>query len=68
MLSEAQLQYYKDNGYLLLDNVYTPAEIDECSDEYDTIFELKNKSELEATWKGDWKDEASVYTLSTVLL
>lgn len=66
MLSQTQLQFYKDNGYLLLDEVYTTAEIDECSLEYDEIFTLKKNSELEATWKGDWKDEASVIFLGSL--
>ncbi|KZS15693.1 Alpha-ketoglutarate-dependent hypophosphite dioxygenase [Daphnia magna] len=66
MLSQTQLQFYKDNGYLLLDEVYTTAEIDECSLEYDEIFALKKNSELEATWRGDWKDEASPTQLFSI--
>jgi len=62
MLSECQLKFYSENGYLVLDEVYSTEEIDECSSEYDKVFELKKNSDLEATWKGNWtNDAASVY-------
>ena len=62
MLTAIQLQFYKENGYVILDDVYSTAEIDECSFQYDRLFELKNNSDLEATWKGDWKNAYSNYT------
>ncbi len=61
MLTEFQRKFYFDNGYIVLDDVYSTSEIDECSSEYDRVFELKKDSDLEATWKGNWtKDTASV--------
>lgn len=55
MLSKEQLSFYAQNGYLLLDEVFTPEEIDECSLEYDKLFRAKeNENNLEAKWKGDW--------------
>lgn len=55
MLSKAQLQSYKENGFIVLDDVYTTVELEECLSEYDKVFQLKENSDLEATWKGDWK-------------
>ncbi|KAJ6641018.1 Phytanoyl-CoA dioxygenase, peroxisomal [Pseudolycoriella hygida] len=55
MLTKEQLNFYAHNGYLLLDGVFTPEEIEECSQEYDQLFQSKqNISNLEATWKGGW--------------
>lgn len=55
MLSEQQLNFYSQNGYLLLDTVFTPQEIEECSLEYDKLFQAKkSQNNLKATWKGDW--------------
>lgn len=55
MLSEKQKKFYSDNGYLLLDGVFTPEEIEECSVEYDKLFQSKqSQNNLEAKWKGDW--------------
>ncbi|XP_037051169.1 phytanoyl-CoA dioxygenase, peroxisomal-like [Bradysia coprophila] len=68
MLSEEQLSFYSKNGYLLLDSVFTPEEIEECSLEYNKLFQAKqNNRELEATWKGDWtpasKDSLKVLSI-----
>ncbi len=55
MLSKEQLSFYSQNGYLLLDSVFTPEDIEECSVEYNKLFQTKEKqNNLEATWKGDW--------------
>jgi hypothetical protein len=69
MLSESQLKFYSENGYLVLDEVYSSGEIYECSSEYDKVFELKQNSDLEATWKGNWTtaDATSVYFVSSFL-
>ncbi len=65
MLSESQQKFYSENGYLVLDKIYSTGEIDECSSEYDKVFELKQNSDLEATWKGNWTiDTTSVYFVS----
>ena len=57
MLTDAQIEFYRTNGYILLDDVYTPEEIEECSREYNALFERKqNVYNLEATWGGDWND------------
>ncbi|OXA51236.1 probable alpha-ketoglutarate-dependent hypophosphite dioxygenase [Folsomia candida] len=54
-----QKQFYSQNGYILVSNIFTETEISECSTAYDTLFadKVKNKSNLEAEWKGNWKNE-----------
>lgn len=54
MLNKIQLQFYRQNGYIVLDDIFSPAEIEECSREHDALFESKDDSDLEATWKGSW--------------
>ena len=58
-LTEEQLNFYKENGYISLSNIFTEAEIQACSEEYDRLFEEKKKAnqDLEATWTGDWKNK-----------
>ncbi len=55
-LSKEQKQFYKENGYILLDNVFSEREMDQCSKAYDSLFQLKKQqnSNLEATWAGNW--------------
>lgn len=70
MLSTEQMVSYRENGYVLLDNIFSGKEIDECSSEYDAIFSLKRENDLEATWKGAWADKSltdstSVYYAAT---
>jgi len=57
-LTEANKEFYKENGYILLDNVFTEEEIDECCKEYDALFQEKQslKSNMEATWAGSWRE------------
>jgi len=59
-LSEAQKQFYKENGFILLDNVFSEKEIDQCGRAYDELFALKKaqNSDMEATWKGSWKGDS----------
>lgn len=58
MLGEEQLDFYRENGFIVLDNVYSEAEIEDCSTEYDSLFESKRNSDLEATWKGNWNTKS----------
>ena len=39
MLTPEQIQFYKDNGYLLAGGVFTPKEIEECVHETDAMFD-----------------------------
>lgn len=50
MLTKEQLSFYSQNGYLLLDGIFSSEEIEECSIEYDKVFQSKqSNSDLEAT-------------------
>jgi len=58
MITPEQIQFYGDNGYLLVDQVFTPVEINECIGETDAMFERLQASgrRLEATWGGKWQE------------
>lgn len=66
MLTQQQIAFYRENGYLILDDLYTAAEIEECSTEYDALFARKRESNLEATWQGDWREKANVVETNSV--
>lgn len=53
------MKFYKENGYILLDNIFTPEEIDQCSQAYDDLFQLKKLQnfDMEATWGGSWSSQ-----------
>jgi hypothetical protein len=59
MLSKEQLEFYEKNGYILLDNIFEQGEIEECSERYDELFDLKAAASynLEGTWGGSWKKD-----------
>ena len=67
ILTEEQVNFYKENGYLILNDLYSAAEIEECSKEYDALFARKQESNLEATWQGDWRDKANITKSNSVL-
>ena len=57
MLASEQVQFYQDNGYLLVEQVFTPEEVAEGVAETDAMFERMqaNGHRLEATWGGKWQ-------------
>ncbi|XP_076057463.1 phytanoyl-CoA dioxygenase, peroxisomal-like [Oratosquilla oratoria] len=55
-LKEDQKRFYNEQGYLVLD-LLSEEEIQELSDEYDRVFNLRKHENTEATWQGDWKKE-----------
>ena len=59
MLTEEQVSFYKTNGFIILDDIFSARELEECSREYDNLFERKRASDLEATWGGDWNQKAN---------
>ena len=65
MLTEEQLDFYRRNGYVILDSVFSSAEMDLCSTEYDQLFERKKNVDLEATWQGDWTVQSQTDSKST---
>lgn len=59
-LSKEQLNSYEENGFLLLGNIFSPKEIEDCCQAYDALFQEKQKSyNLEAEWAGNWKEDKS---------
>lgn len=56
LLTEEQQKFWDENGYVLLDDIFTSEEVEEMSEAYDEIFNMKKKMyNLEAAWDGDWK-------------
>lgn len=58
MLTNEQIKFYKDNGYLIVSGVFQPEEVEECVRETDRMFSRVEESgkNLEATWGGKWQD------------
>jgi ectoine hydroxylase-related dioxygenase (phytanoyl-CoA dioxygenase family) len=59
VLTDAQVQQYRDDGYVMTGGVFTVAEIDELERELDAVIErrLRNNANVDATWAGDWKKD-----------
>ncbi|KAJ9589693.1 hypothetical protein L9F63_017099, partial [Diploptera punctata] len=53
LLTEDQLEFYKENGFIQLSNIFTSDEIDEISEEYRTLFKMKSDADLDTTWGGE---------------
>lgn len=54
-LTQEQLNFYNDNGYLIID-LLDSAETQELSESYDQVFNSKiEQYNLESTWQGNWK-------------
>ena len=68
-LSEAQVDSYRRTGYLLLPGLISPAQLAELSTEYDELFRRKKeeRGRLEAMWAGDWSQETSNTSNTSVL-
>ncbi|MCL4151356.1 UNVERIFIED_CONTAM: hypothetical protein GTU68_000371 [Idotea baltica] len=64
-LNVEQKQFYKDNGYIVLD-ILSQAEIEELSIAYNSVFERKRKENTEATWRGDWKNEDKKHEVKSI--
>jgi hypothetical protein len=58
-LSKEEHEFYKENGFILLDKIFSTEEIEECSETYDALFKEKQElhSNLEAQWAGDWNNK-----------
>lgn len=67
-LSEEQLRFYRDNGYLVLPGLLPADLLDELSEEYDRLFQRKNQDKMESSWVGRDEDDRksnSQYTVSS---
>lgn len=67
-LTQEQKQFYQDNGFIKLTNVYSLKEINEISDEYNELFDRKQREnkDLEAGWGGEEMKKAAGYIDYTV--
>ncbi|KAI5646348.1 phytanoyl-CoA dioxygenase (PhyH) domain-containing protein [Phthorimaea operculella] len=52
-LTKDQVQFYKDNGFIILKNSIDKQQFGRISKEYDRIFNLKRSPAMETSWEGD---------------
>jgi ectoine hydroxylase-related dioxygenase (phytanoyl-CoA dioxygenase family) len=59
MLTPAQIQHYRDHGYLIAGGIFSTAELDEMEAAFDRIVEqrLKKRAPVEVLWAGDWQKQ-----------
>jgi phytanoyl-CoA hydroxylase len=55
MLTREQINSYHENGFILLEQVYSPDEVREMSDELDYV--IQNFASWGAAWKGPWREK-----------
>ncbi len=57
ILTDAQIEHYRREGYILTGGIFAPAEIDELEGELDGVVarRQRNAADMDATWAGDWK-------------
>ena len=55
MLTQAQIDIFHRNGFLRLEQVYSPAEIRAMSDELDEV--MRTFANWNAAWRGPWRKE-----------
>ena len=56
MLTQEQIDFYNENGYLKVEGVYSPEEIAKMKD--DLAYMMDKFAFWEAGWRGDWRQEA----------
>ena len=54
-LSEAQVAFFRENGYIRLEGMFSPGEVREMGDELDYI--MKEFANWDSAWKGPWRKE-----------
>ena len=59
MLSSEQIEFYREQGYLIVSDVFTSDELDRMEAEFDTVIESRAQAghDLGSTWGGDWKED-----------
>ncbi len=55
MLTPEQVEFYRENGYLRLEQVYEPEELRQMSDELDYV--IRTFASWGAAWKGPWREK-----------
>ncbi len=65
MLTPAQIEQYRRDGFLVVSGLFTPAELDELEAAFDGVVQrrLAARAELDVLWAGDWKDSLGAMTL-----
>lgn len=67
-LTPEQVQFYRDNGYILLKGAIKGKDLEVLSREYDNLFKRKNESKTESAWVGrvhNHRISDSPYTVSS---
>ncbi|CAF4797067.1 unnamed protein product [Pieris macdunnoughi] len=68
-LSQDQIQFFKDNGYIILKKLVQGKELQRITEEYDNLFHRKNESKMESSWVGSEKNHRasdSPYTVKGI--
>ncbi len=55
MLTQAQIDFFNENGFLRVEQIYSPDEIRQMSDELKYM--MDNFAVWEGGWRGDWRKE-----------
>ena len=65
MLTNRQITFYRDNGYLLVSDIFTETELERMEAAFDSIVErrLRCGAHLDSTWKGKWKERMPQTTI-----
>ena len=66
-MSKIDLEFYRENGYVLVPGMFDPAFVAELQRETTELLGRANQSgrSMEATWGGKWREAAGVGTLET---
>ena len=66
MLSEMQIEQYRDQGYVLVNHLFSCKELDSLEHEFDGILERRTRHQagLDATWAGDWQEKYGKTSIS----
>jgi ectoine hydroxylase-related dioxygenase (phytanoyl-CoA dioxygenase family) len=65
MLSAEQKNFYEENGYVVVSDVFSTEELDQLEGEFDGVVARRNQTgeDLDATWGGDWKKDMPAMTI-----
>ena len=55
MLSKQQLDFFNENGFLRLESIYSPDEVQSMSSELDYV--MRTFARWDAAWKGPWRKD-----------
>ena len=55
MLTQSQINFFNENGFLRIEQVYSPEEISRMSEELNTI--MQTFANWDAGWRGEWRKD-----------